>query len=150
MKTSQLCKLLIRKHVQKGLSSITSWHEFEESRELGFIDYNVKHSTLLRAMSYGKERGWLNARWGEVGLTPYAGSATRERHYEITEKGKREALRVKVYLTYMAEITPQMPISKHEATKLAVKELHDKLRKGETAWNKDNLRRTFDRIEVVD
>ena len=36
-----------------------------------------------------KKKGWLTAEWRGVGMTPWAGSARRQRDYLITEKGKR-------------------------------------------------------------
>lgn len=83
-----LCINLIRKHLDAGIPEITSWHEFAESREQGFVDEVVPHHRLLRAMAYGKDRGWLKAEWAGVGHTPYAGSAQRMRIYKITDYAK--------------------------------------------------------------
>jgi len=90
MKARELCLKLIRLHIKRGLSYISSYNQFDACREWKFIDDDVKYSTLLNAMKIGKEEGWLEA-WWEAVFPPFAGGATRSRIYSITEKGKKEA-----------------------------------------------------------
>lgn len=80
-----LCRQLIVAHLKARMSEITSWNEFGESRDAGFIDEDVSHHVLLKAMAYGKLRGWLKAEWHGIGMTPFAGSAQRIRCYKIME-----------------------------------------------------------------
>lgn len=92
MKASEkLCRLLIQEHLKRN-SPITSWNWFAESREWGIIGEEVSQHQLLCAMSVGKKKGWLKARWLGVGLTPYAGSARRQRFYDIANKARKELL----------------------------------------------------------
>lgn len=85
-----LCRKLMKGYLDRGEHILTSWAAFAEAIDYGIIDEEVSHNVLLNAMAYGKLRGWLKAEWRGVGMTPWAGSARRQRDYIITELGKVE------------------------------------------------------------
>lgn len=93
MSAKELCEMLIKKHLAVYMTFITSWNQFMESLMKGFIEEDVPHWKLLRAMAYGKKQGWLEARWWRVGFVGLR-MPTRQRSYIITEKAKRELTKI--------------------------------------------------------
>ena len=80
---------IIRNHLLRGVNEITSWWGFGYAQfEIKAIPESIPHSRLLQAMRAGKKMGWLEARWIGTGMTPWAGSARRQRVYDITDKAK--------------------------------------------------------------
>lgn len=67
--------------LDKAPDPFTSWNEFEELRNAipELEDATVRQ--IFGAIHLGVERGILRARWIGVGMTPWAGSARRQRTY---------------------------------------------------------------------
>ena len=82
------CLEIIRGIVRKNVPWITSWDDFSEVREQGLIPDEWSNGMVLRAIQAGIREGWFEADWGGVGLTPWSGSARRQRNYCLTEKGR--------------------------------------------------------------
>jgi hypothetical protein len=96
MKASELCKEIIRNMIKQNEEDITSWFDFDQAREDKIIptisdDKEYSHYQILRAINFGKEQGWFKAEWRGIGMTPWSGSAKRQRCYNLTEYGKEQA-----------------------------------------------------------
>lgn len=85
------CRTFIRVTLQRGESFLTSWDDFSELRDRCEESRSLSRSALLRAVTAGVRNGWLRPVWSGVGLTPWSGSAKRQRDYLITEIGKQAA-----------------------------------------------------------
>lgn len=83
MTAQERCLRMIRVHLNSGTRMITSWDGFYLARNIDACDADDSNACLLRAMAYGVKRGWLRAEWSGVGMTPYAGSARRQRVWLI-------------------------------------------------------------------
>ena len=91
IESEKLCRKIIKGCVDREIETFTSWFEFAELETLGILPVEDNaQGKRLRAVAFGKSKGWLTAEWCGVGLTPWAGSARRQRNYFITEKGKKE------------------------------------------------------------
>jgi len=97
-KTESIAREIIRGMVDHYESFITSWaawdEKFTEARKKGIIKSEWKDATVFRALKYAETKGWIKAEWGGFngGITPYAGSARRQRNYIITLQGKKATL----------------------------------------------------------
>jgi len=95
-KTEQIANLILNRMIEHKQISITSWaawcEGFSAAREDGIINPNWKDSTVFRALKFAQTKGWITTDWCGVGLTPWAGSARRQRNYTITTAGKKQTL----------------------------------------------------------
>lgn len=90
MTDKTLCEGIIRNLLKTSHLWLTSWWDFDGARDAGIITKTVPSWAVLKALAYGKAKGYFTAEWRGVGTTPWAGSARRARDYWLTPKAVAE------------------------------------------------------------
>ncbi len=92
-KSELLCLEIMKRYIGTDSYQITSWANYAEGKDFGLIPEYLTANKIYRALKAGENRGWIRSYWVKIGRTPYAGSAKRQRIYEITQKGRGEILK---------------------------------------------------------
>jgi len=90
MKAELLCIEIIKNMIIREQRDLTSWGGFAEANAKGIISKTIPDWRVFKALAYGKRAGYFKAEWAGVGMTPWAGSARRQRMYWLTDKALSE------------------------------------------------------------
>jgi len=88
-KSELLCLEIMKRYIDTDNYYITSWLKYIEGKDFGLIPNYLTENKIYRALKAGESKGWIKSYWIKIGQTPYAGSAKRQRIYEITPQGKQ-------------------------------------------------------------
>jgi hypothetical protein len=88
IKVKDLCNTIMVNMFDNNENYITSWFDFNDARRNNLVSEDVPRTTLLRVLNYGVKQGLFIKEWRGVGMTPWSGSAKRQRDFELTSKGK--------------------------------------------------------------